>query len=125
MEEDMVAPLLWRPIVAMADFVKKYKESETRVLLAVAAEKKQIVRELEELDTKAIAAGTILEDEAAMAVHLTQRATISEKLDQLAARTERRIIDEMEPLERSAAQDRLELQAQRARKVLFDNGFCT
>ena len=125
MEEDMVAPLLRRPIVPLADFVKKYKASELRVLPAVAAARERVEKELELLDTKAIAAGVILKDKVAMAAHLTQRVGISERLEALAVETEKKIIDGMEPLERSAAQDKLELRAQRARAVLFDNGFCT
>ena len=121
----MVAPLLRRPIVPLADFVKKYKASELRVLPAVAAARERVEKELELLDTKAIAAGVILKDKVAMAAHLTQRVGISERLEALAVETEKKIIDGMEPLERSAAQDKLELRAQRARAVLFDNGFCT
>ena len=109
----------------MADFVRKYKESEKRVLPAATVEQERIEKELAVLDTTAIAAGVILVDKAAMAAHLTQRVAISERLDALARATEKKIIDGMEPLERSAAQDRSELRAQRARAVLFDNGFCT
>jgi len=36
MDEDMGLPEVYRPIVALEDFVKKYRESEERVMAALA-----------------------------------------------------------------------------------------
>lgn len=122
MDEDMGLPEVYRPIVALEDFVKKYKASEEKVMVALTEDKKQIEKELEQLDTEALEHGGILKDTRLMVKHLERRAEISARLDALLAGKEKRIVQGMQPLERSEAQDKLELEAQRAQRVRLDDG---
>ena len=58
-----------------------------------------------------------------MREHLLKRAAIAARLDAHLSAAEKRILDAMEPLEGPEAHDRLELQAQKALRVLLDNGY--